>query len=95
MERAVTTHSNGQPGAKPMLVVRRRLSPSRLATWLLSALPGRHSDGPWRYDMELVDREGRRVERYRSGSAEEAAVILAALGRHAASDSAKAARPSA
>lgn len=62
----------------PYAVVRRRLSLSRLLVTLAS-LVGGGGCGPWRYDVVLVDRDGRTLERRRAPSAEAAAQLAGAL----------------
>lgn len=55
----------------PRLVLRRRLSAWRAARWLATELlDGRCS--PWRYDLELVDRDGTVLERGEAGNAAKA-----------------------
>lgn len=62
----------------PVALVRRRFSLRRLLAWLPSLLGG-GGCGPWRYAVELVDREGRRLERCDAASAGEAEAIAASL----------------
>ena len=62
----------------PRAVVRRRLAPGRLLATIASALGG-GTCGPWRYDVALVDRDGRTLERSSAGSAEEAELLAATL----------------
>jgi glutaredoxin 3 len=60
----------------PLVRVRRRLALWRLPLTLASA----GARAPWRYEAELVDREGRVLERRPAHSADEAACLADAIG---------------
>jgi len=58
----------------PRLVLRRRLSIWLTARWLAAALVGGRCE-PWRYELDLVDREGTLLDRSEASS-EAAALVL-------------------
>lgn len=62
----------------PRAVVRRRLSPTRLLVALASLVGGGRCR-PWRHDVELIDRDGRTLERLRAPSADSAAELAGTL----------------
>jgi glutaredoxin 3 len=60
----------------PVARVRRRLSLGRLPLTLLSV----GTRAPWRYEVELVNREGRVLKRRSANSAQEATRLAEAIG---------------
>ncbi len=62
----------------PRAIVRRRLSSRATVLWLLAPLLG-STCTPWRYDVELVERDGSVVDRSRCSSEPEARELAAAL----------------
>lgn len=61
----------------PLAVVRRRLDLRGTFAWLATLARGAH--GPWRYAVEVVDREGRAQDRQTVGSFEEGELLARTL----------------
>lgn len=72
----------------PRPVLTRRLSPWRIVRWVLTAPVG-GTCGPWQHTVELIDRDGRAVERVRVGSEVEGRAVLAAMDAEALRDGAR------
>jgi glutaredoxin 3 len=64
------------PFPRPVLI--RRFSPLRLVVSLLAAVGG-GGCGPWRYEVALVDRDGRRLDSTAVGSRGEGEAVLEAM----------------
>lgn len=61
----------------PLAVVRRRLDARGTFAWLATLPRGAH--GPWRYAVDVMDRDGRAVDRHAVASLEEAELLAQTL----------------